>query len=187
MKPTIKYGMIFALCWVIIKLSFLQFGLNSEEHFFITACLNILGLLLAIVFGLKKFIDTDVETDSNALRDIKNAMTSAVIYTMVVTIFMYIYYTWIDQSFFDYKIQDVERQLTEVISDPQKLKELKESNQSFEVMTAGEIFDKQMENPKLFFSPKFITTLSILGMLFLSMVYSIIVTIIFRKLFYKNR
>ncbi len=187
MKPTIKYGLIFALCWVILKLTFLQVGWNSEKHYFISACLNILGLLLAIVFGLKKFIDTDTETESNALRDIKNAMTSAVIYSMVVALFMYIYYTWIDQSFFDYKIQEVEMQLKEVISDPEQLRQLKQSNQSFEVMTSDEIYEKQMENPKLFFSPKFITTLSVLGMLFLSMIYSIIITIIFRKLFYKNR
>ena len=104
MKPTIKYGIIFAFSWIIIKLSFLQFGWNSENHYFVTACLNILGLLLAIVFGLRAFIKTDKEEDSNALRDIKNAMTSAIIYSVFVALFIYIYYSSIDASFFDEKI-----------------------------------------------------------------------------------
>lgn len=186
MKPTVKYGIMFAFVWIIAKLIFLQLGLTSEKYYFLTACLNILGLLLAIIFGLRAVMKSESNAESNALQDIKNAMTSAIIYSVIVALFMYIYYSAIDNSFFEQKIAEVEAQLMDVISDPQKLKELKQSNESFEVMTAQEIYDKQMENPKLFFSPKFVTTLSLLGMIFLSTMYSLLVTIIFRRLIFRR-
>ncbi len=188
MKPTVKYGIIFAFAWIIVKLSFLQLGWTSENHYFVAACLNILGLLLAIAFGLWKNKEQQpIGEESNALQDIKNAMTSAVVYSVIVSLFIFIYYSSIDDSFFNQKIQEVSTQLQDVISDPQKLKELKSSNQEFEVMTVQEIYDKQMENPKLLFSPKFITTLSLLGLIFMSTLYSILVTIIYRKIIFKNR
>jgi hypothetical protein len=61
------------------------------------------------------------------------------------------------------------------------LKLIRASNEAFEVMTKEDIYKEMEKSTRSTISPFSITTISLLGMILLSTVYSLLVTVIFRK------
>ena len=67
------------------------------------------------------------------------------------------------------------------LANPEELKLIRASNEAFEVMTKEDIYKEMEKSTRSTISPFSITTISLLGMILLSTVYSLLVTVIFRK------
>ena len=185
MRVTIKVGLIAAAVWMMIKMVFFYNGMNTKEMLPIAVLLNILGVLLAISIGLYLQKRKDTE-EGNALRDIKNAMTAGVPYTVVVSVFLYFYYAKIDPEYNQKQIAEAEMQILKSLDSPTGLREIQQSNQKYEVMGKDEIYEEMRQGPQNLYNPKFTMTVSLLAMLVLSTVNSIIITIIYRKIMFKR-
>lgn len=184
MKITIKTALICALAWIGFKLLGYQLGWNTPNYISLFIMTNMLGLLVAVSVGLYLQKRKGIE-DDNMLTDIKNGMLSGVVYSLIVSGFIYFYYEKIDIEYNQKLIAESEMNLKTVVDDAEKLKELKASNEEFEVMTKEEIIEKQMETPRMLFSGKFTMTFGMLSMLMLSTLYSIVVTVIYRKILFR--
>lgn len=147
--------------------------------------MNMLFLLLAIAVGL--YIHKRREQDSgNALNDIKNGLSAGLPYALVVSVFIYFYYEKIDPGFNQHQIAEAHAGISKLLETPEGLAEARSSNPDFEVLTKDEIFEKMKEGPEGFYKASSTMTLSMLAMLLLGTLNSIFITIIYRKVVFRN-
>lgn len=184
MRVTVLTGLSFALAWIVLKMVFFWTGLLGT-NIVPAVLLNMLFLLLAISFGL--YLHKKKETErGNALLDIKNAMSAGVPYLVVVSLFLYFYYSNIDPEFNQHQIAEAYTAVEKRMEDPAMLAEIKASNEEFEVLSKEEILSQLKENLERNYSASFTLTVSLLGLLLLATINSIFVTIVYRRLIFRN-
>ncbi|MNY26633.1 hypothetical protein D3C86_1604920 [compost metagenome] len=147
---------------------------------------NILCLLLAMTFGTIAEKRKENRLESSALGDIKNTLGGGLVYTVLVAGLIYLYYAKIDPSYNATQLAKAEQVVSQTLNDPEKLKELRQDPE-MEVLTKKEIYNKAMSNYHSMFNPASTMTISLLGMLVLSTVNAIILTVIFRRILFKQR
>ena len=183
MNTTVKIGIGFGLAWCLIKYAFFLFDPLADIKPMVM--INILFMLTSIAIAL--YIQKRDSTEgSNALLDIKNAMKSGFPYTLVVCTFLYFYYGTINPEYNQRQISDMEYEMKKVLDDPEKLADLKSSNPSFEIKTKEEIFAEMKKGPRTFYTAGAVTTVSLLSMLLLSILYSILVTVVYRRIVFRD-
>lgn len=185
MKVTLKTALVCAAIWIAFKMVGYSVGLNVPGYTALFVLTNMFCLLVAISVGLYLQKRKGVE-DDNMLTDIKNGMSSGVIYAFIISGFLYFYYEKIDPEYNKKMIAEREMYFKSIVDDPIKFKELKDSNKDMEVMTKDEILEEFKKTPQMLFSGNFMMTFGMLSMLLLSTFYSIIVTIIYRKVLFRR-
>lgn len=147
--------------------------------------INILFLLLAIAVGL--FIHKRAETEeSNALNDIKNGLKAGLPYTVIVSIFIYLFYNNINPEYNQHQIVELETSFEKAVNNPEELALIKSNNEDFEVMNKEEILAELKKGPREFYAAGSTMTLSLLAMLMMSTLYSIFVTAVYRKVLFRR-
>lgn len=184
MKITIKIGILFAVIWMVIKMMFFFTG-AFEYNVVPSVMVNILCLLLSISVGLYLQKRSDTEATS-ALKDIKNGMSAGVPYAVLVSIFIFFYYSKIDPGFNEHQIVEAEVGIKKMLENPEDFAKVKASNAEFEVMTKEDIYDKLIQGPRGFYSATSTMTVSMLAMLLLTTMNSIFITIVYRKIVFKE-
>jgi hypothetical protein len=185
MRITVKIGIITAFAWIGIKMIFHYFStIDTIEDIVPIALLNILGLLLAIAIGLfiQKMRDTE---GTNALLDIKNAMTAGIPYVIIVSVFIYVYYNNINPEFYKHQIAEKNIAVQKMVNNPKQLALYKKNNPETEVMTNEQIIKRESDNENI--NPaKTQAILTLLALTVLSTIYSLLVTMIFRRILFKR-
>lgn len=185
MRITVLLGIICAVVWIAIKMVF--FYTQPVGYDIVPLVLiNLLLLITAIAVGLflQKMRDTE---ESNGLRDIKNGMTAGVPYAVIVSVFIYFYYEKIDPEFYEHRIAEEIYEIDQQLNDPKKFAEIKESNPDYEVLSKEEIRQQAIEGAEGAFSPKSALPLSLLGLILMSALNSIFITIIYRRVVFRPR
>ena len=185
MKITLKVGMLGALVFVAIKLIF-NFAGWSHGDIIPTVMINMFLLLSSISVGLYLHKKKEGFSTGNAMNDIKAGVTTGVAYGIVVVTFIYLFYAYINPNYIETMVQDKLVDYKIGLSDPERLKDIKASNESFEILDADQIYQEMENSTRATISPRSITTISMLGMVLLSAFYSILVTIIFRKVLLRD-
>lgn len=186
MRITVKIGLLFAALWIGLKLILFATVTGPARYDMTFAIMtNIFCLLMAITLGL--YLQKRKETEyTNALGDIKNAMSAGVPYTIIISIFLYFYYTKIDPEYNQHQRSEAAMQLEKLLDNPKDLQAMRESNAEFEVMSVDQIRESIVSNQEAMYSAQAVTTISLLGMLILATFNSIFVTIVFRKLVFRG-
>lgn len=184
MSKTIKIGIGFALAWCLVKyVSFLMDPLPAS--IIPTVSINILFLLSSVAVALY-FEKRHKQGETSALGDIKNGLKAAVPYTLVVSLFIYFFYATINPQYNQHQIDTAVTLLNKTMEDPVEFQKFKDSNASFETVKKEDIFAQIKTNIDVNYNPKTITTMALLSMLLLSTFYSMLVTVIYRKIIFKN-
>ncbi len=187
MRPSIKVALIFVAIWFTVKMAFFKFQLfQDEKGVKILVMWNILCLLLAISIGTLLEKRKENRAESSALGDIKGAMRGGMIYTVLVSTLIYFYYSKIDPSYNDRQLAVAEASIRTALDDPKQLAEIKKSPEN-ESRTKEEIYEKAVENQKAIYSAGSTMTISLLGMLLLTTINAIVVTVVFRRILFKQR
>jgi len=184
MRITVKTGIISAAIWILIKLSFFYLDI-SHDSIVPLVMLNILGLLLAIAIGLylQKIRETE---ETNTMVDLKNGMSAGLPYVLMVSIFIYFYYTKINPDYYAHQIAENEITIEKMVNDPVALKKFKSEQGDAEVMTKEQIEIKLKHSNRQGASAGFTATLATLALLILATIYSLLITIIYRKIMFKS-
>jgi hypothetical protein len=185
MRITVKIALFAAVTWIVFKM--VLFFLGVADHTTVIAVLsNIFMLLSSISIGL--YLQKRHETEeTNAMIDLKNAMSAGVPYVVITCLFLYLYYAKINPEYYARQIANKEYEIKKMVEDPKALAKFKKDFPDAEVMTKNQIEHKLIENNKKGASAGFTATLATLALLILSTFYSILVTIIFRKIVFKPR
>lgn len=184
MRITIKSGLIFAGIWILFKMIFFWTGM-FEYNVAPAVLLNMLFVLLAISVGLYLHKRQETE-DSSALSDIKNGMTAGVPYAMIVSVFIYFYYANIDPGFNQHQIAEAHMGIKQMLDEPGGLEKTRESQPEFEILSKEEIYEQLKSGPEGFYKASSTMTLSMLALLLLATLNSIFVTVIYRRVVFKN-
>ena len=184
MKVTVKSGIIFAILWFLTKLLLFWTG-NSLESFKVSVLLNMLFALMAISFGLyfQKRKDTE---QSNLLRDIKNGLTAGIPYAILITLFIYTYYNKIDKSYIQHQLREREVALDKDLANKSKLKQARNANPNYEVMTIKQIKAKEMDKLHNVFNAKSIAIITLSALLLYCTINSLIIAIILKKIVFRE-
>lgn len=157
-----------------------------QENIQTTGMLN--NFLLLTAMGLGLYLEKKREGIENgtAMSDIKNALRAGAPYVLIVSAFMYFYYDTIHPEFVD---NQVEQRMDMIYADmerPSYVDSLKMHNSEFQVLTDEEILRKAKIEIESNLAPKSMFTFSLLGLLVLAVSYAILLTLIFRKLLFKE-
>lgn len=187
MRVSLKIAILFAGIWFLGKMSFFYAQiLQNENEVKFQVMWNILCLLLAMTIGTLAEKRREVRAESSALGDIKNTLGGGLIYTVIVSGLIYLYYAKIDPAYNARQLAVAEQQVNKMLDDPKQMKELRKSPE-METLTRKEIFDKAIANQRAIFNPGSTMTISLLGMLLLSTINAIILTVVFRRVLFKQR
>ena len=186
MRPTIQYAILFVIIWFLGKMTFFYtqtFQQAYEVKYLVLW--NMLCLLLGITIGSYVQKKREANTETTALYDMKNSMAGGLIYSVLVGVLLYVYYAKIDPAYNERQLHTAEVQLKKALHDPVVLKKARQ-NPELATMTTEEIYGKQMQGYRAFYSPGSTMTVSMLGMLLLSTLNSLVVTAVYRRIVFKG-
>ncbi len=188
MRISLKISILFVIIWFIGKMSFFYLQLFQDEAGVkVQVMWNILCLLMGMTIGTWIEKRRELASENSALNDIKNTMGSGIVYTVLVSFLIYLYYAKIDPGYNERQLAIAEASVNKMLDDPKEMAKIKQNNPDLESLTREEIYEKAIANQKAMFSPGSTMTISLLGMLLLSTVNAIILTVIFRRVLFKQR
>lgn len=182
MRIAVRTGLYFALGWILVKMSMYSFGMMDSQ--IPGAMINIFFLLAAISTGLYLTKLRNKE-QSNALGDIKSAMTAGLPYTLIVSGFLYFFYGNIDREFTDHKITERITAIEKELAKPGEWEKFKKENPDYETYSQAQFLSEETTKIKAANAPRSILIMSLLGGLMLGTFYSILVTAIMRRIIFR--
>jgi hypothetical protein len=180
MKPAVKVGLIGATVFILIKLScyFLEISLDNIIPF---GLINMFLLLACISIAI--FIEKIRGNQLNFLDDVKTGMSAGIPYGIIVSVFLLIYYKNIYPEFSENKLESlkIEMQKSEYFDN------YREKNEDLRNKSDEEIREQEIEKTKLFTDANSVFLMNLLATTLLATLNSIIVTIIMRRVIFRNQ
>jgi hypothetical protein len=172
MKSPLSISVFFALIYVIIKLIVFNLG-KSVELFVPMILVNIMLILLAALFGLRAWKRKHKNQEDSFLEDLKCTLRNTSMYALLVSGFVFMYYSTIDKDFRD---QLAERQFANVTQ-----KDFKEMQKRDPDMLKDKTLDDYKKLKKnemqLFTSPFMTTTITLMGLMLIGFFYSLLISL----------
>lgn len=176
MKSPLSISLFCALTYIILKL--IVFNLGKSVDLFVPLILvNIMLILIAVIFGLRAFKKQQKTPEYNFAEDLKCTMRSASLYAIIISGFVFLYYSAIDKNFTE---QIIERQFSDITQE--EFEEIKKKDPD---MMRGKNLDDfkklKREEMKLFTSPFITMTMTLVGLMMIGFFYSVLVTMAWPK------
>jgi hypothetical protein len=170
-----KYpALIFGGFYIALRLVFFYLGYGENDYKYLVS-INLLFIVLVIAATL--YYNYTKATPPFFLIDIKSAMRSVSIYAILISIFMFLYYEAIDGDFFDRKLDAFRFQLEN--TDYNVLPDVDNPLIVLQ-LTKEEFVTREMEKAASFNTPFAWSTLTLIGIMTVGLIYSFI--LIFLKL-----
>lgn len=180
MKTSVKYGIFFSLLWIIVVLCAFLTG-HSVDFFLISEILSLLLLVGAIFLGLFMTKKEKGYEKVNALEDFKVAMQSGIVYTIIVTGFIYVYHNQIDtsvkQTFIDQRIEALHAEYPDEAS----FQGLQLDDPKWESFSYDDFIENQEDQATSFIGPFFTSFFHLMVLFMFSLFYSFFVMLVIRK------
>lgn len=185
MKTSVKYGIIFALAWIVISM-ILFYARLSGVAFLPMILLNLFMMLCAIATGLyltKKERNWELGIFAD---DFKTAMQGGIVYAILIAAFVYLYHSTIDTSIVDVIVEERMEVLHEAVPDAETYKELQENDPTWKGKSYDDYIENQEDQIRSIVSPNAIFIMHLMGLSILAFFYSFGTAIIMRKVVLKG-
>lgn len=186
MKTPVSIAILCAFSFVILKMIFHFTGM-FRGNITPMAMTNMLCLLLSVSVGLYFHFLTRKDPSESFMSELKQGLKAGMVYTFIVSVFLYLYYSQIDQKvIFDMQSERIEY-FREALNDPAQFAQIKNSNKAYELMTAEEMLEDFRANTITIISARSVFLMSLMAMMLLSIAYSLTITIIYRTVLFRKR
>lgn len=164
----IKYpAILFGLIYIIIRLLFFYYGFGEDQYKYLVS-INLLFIVLVVglslfgnyIKGLKPFFPNEM----------KASMRGVSLYAIFLSLFIFVYYNSIDSGFFDrkldafrYELENTDYNALPDVDNPLKVLEL----------SKVDFVDREMEKAESFNTPFAWSTLTLIGIMVVGLVYSL--------------
>ena len=179
MNKAIKYGLIASLIWICVKMGALAFSVSLYDIKYF-GLLNMFLLTFVITWSIYKQKRT--ESESNLLVDIKNGMLAGVPYTVIVSVFLFFYYGQIFPEFREKKMSEVYVR----IDTKKELDAIRKNQPELENKSDQEIRKLAINDWKNKLDPQFTMMISLRALLFYTTMNSLLVSLVFRRIVFRN-
>jgi len=142
--------------------------------------LNMFLLTFVITWSIYK--NKRIQTESNLLVDIKNGMLAGVPYTAVVSVFLFFYYGQIFPEFMEKKMNEVYVR----IDTKKELDAIRQNQPELENKSDVEIKQLAINDWKNKLDPQFTMMISLLALLFYTTMNSLLISLVFRRIVFRN-
>ena len=179
MKRPFLIGICLALLWCLIKLSFFLLNYDQPDYLKWFVMLNMLFATLTVslsIYESKKRLP-----GQNLLMDVKNGISGGLLYTVIVSFFLFFYYQNINKQYNINQLQQREKEISLALDDPKNMAEIKSQKPEWRSLSKSELVVELKKNASVFFSPKFTMTISLLALLLYVTVNSLLIALIFRR------
>jgi cell division protein FtsL len=181
MKKTLIIAFVFAALWMLIKYVAFVMGMFTFGSVQVYVLINMLCLTGAIAVSL--YFAKKSETESgNLLQDIRKALAGGMFYTLMVSIFLYVFYAKIHPAYNNYQIN----QAKELLANPKNIDKIRSKNPDLENKSDKEIRTMSLRQSKQIANPSFTFVISLLALTLYSILNSMVIAIIYRKLLFKQ-
>ncbi len=177
-NPT-HIGALFGLVWIIAKLIF--FFAKSNIRWEAGIILNLVLLPVLIFLGIRITRKLQKEKVYVFIDDLKAGMRPAALYSLIIGVFLLIYYSRIDAVFINDLRNDRVEILEKEIDRQGGWQEFKQNDEDLIQQTREEYIEQMTENIHMIISPFSAATASIIGLMLISFLYSLLLAIYYRK------
>lgn len=172
MKKKISLPVSFAAVWILVRLIIFNLGVDSQIKigFFI----NILFIITLIIASLHLKVKAEKKLEVFAV-NFKNSLKNAGTYIIIVIGFIFIFHQFINPNYlsdFHEKAMEIEqaRDFEKLLSSPM-----------YKGFTKEEYLEKAESTSLMFTSKKIITTFYFLGLFMMSLIFSILIPLFYKK------
>lgn len=174
-------GIGLALVFIILKCIYFVTGVHYT-HYNLIVLTNIICVLVAVGLAMYMARDKDNKLLALGLDRIKAGMRGGAVYAIIVSTFVYFYYNNIDKKFFEDKVKARVELATKV-----NFPELQKNNlDKLANSNHADFIDEERKQAELWFSPFMVSTLTLVSLIICAMIYSLVLNIIFKNLFFKT-
>ncbi|MEN8884325.1 MAG: DUF4199 family protein [Flavobacteriales bacterium] len=173
-KKRVSIPISFAAVWILLLL--LMNNLKVPHHFRLGIYLNLFFILAVIIVGLYVQIKKDKEFHPFVI-NFKNSLKNAGKYMLIVIAFLFCYLKFINPTFLE---RHVNTAVEQALSVP--FETIQKNNEFFKEKTEEEYVTQAKESAELMGSPTTVLSFYFLGMFLISVFYSLIVPIFYKKI-----
>lgn len=170
-----------AVLWIIIKQMSFILGLFTFGSVQIYVLINMFLLTLSVSFTLYQIKRNETEA-ANLMQDIKKGIGAGMVYTLIVSGFIYLFYAKIHPEYNQYQIE----QARELLEKPKNIEEIRKKNPDLSNKSDLEIKKMGMQQARQISSASFTFILSLLGLTIYTMMNSILISVIYRRLLFRT-
>jgi hypothetical protein len=170
-----------AVLWIIIKQMAFILGLFTFGSVQLFVLMNMFLLTFSIALALYKFKKTE-ENPANFMQDVKKGIAAGMIYNLIVSGFIYLFYAKIHPEYNQYQID----QAKELLENPKNLEKIRAKNPDMKNKSDAEIKKMSLMQVQQIASAGFTFVLALLGLTLYSILNSIVISVIYRKLLFKT-
>lgn len=181
MNRTYKIGIIAAVIYIIVEIIIVIIGYNHNANAHVIAFgFNTLCLLSAVAYSiLSEYRKEQVKNKGvSLLHDIKSGLRTVSMYAIIVSLFIFTYYNWIDPEYPKIRAkQHLERTQHENFERQAKLK-IEKAPEIYEGKSIEDLRDTSEEAINMILQPSFktIIPITLFSLLFLGMLYTFFIT-----------
>ncbi|MCB0760445.1 MAG: DUF4199 family protein [Flavobacteriales bacterium] len=172
------------LVWILIKMVFFFID-DADMGFDVGVMANLLFILIAIASSLWFKYKKVTLQESTFLDDLKDSMKEAGLYVIIVVVFIFLYLKVIDPELLQSRVNEGVAAMEEILRDPAKLEETRNLRPDLKDMTPEELIAQYRSSQEQILSPGVTTALSLFALMSVSVLYSIVTTLLFRKVLLK--
>lgn len=180
MKTSVKVGLAVALVWIIFCLIAFLSGF-SREAFSFSILLNLFLLLAAIATGLYLSKKENNFAPGLFLDDFKVSLQSGLVYTIVISGFIYVYHEFVDPSIKDSIVTERIDKFHEIYPDKEAFAKLQEKEPEWKDKNFDVFVEQQEDNIRTMISSFSVFIFHLMGLFIFGMFFSFFGTIIVRK------
>jgi hypothetical protein len=170
-----------ALLWILIKQMGFTLGLFTFGSVQFFVLINM--LLLTVTISTSLYLIKKKEANpANFLQDLKKGIGTGMVYTLLVSGFIYVFYAKIHPEYNAYQIE----QAKELLENPKNLEQIRMKNPELANKSDQEITKMSLQQAKMIASASFTFIIGLLGMTLYTLFNSILIAIIYRRVLFRR-
>ena len=170
-----------AALWIIIKQMSFILGLFTFGGVQLYVLINMFLLTLTISISLY-LIKRNEANPANFMQDLKKGIGTGMVYTLIVSGFIYIFYAKIHPEYNQFQID----QAKELLKDPKNIEKIRSKNPDLKNKSDQEIKKMSLQQAMQIASAGFTFVLALLGMTLYTIFNSILISIIYRRVLFRS-
>lgn len=181
MDRTYKIGLIAAVIYMVFELAivFLGYSHNETVHVFAFG-FNTFCLLAAVAYSiLSEFnIQRQKGKGVSLLHDIKSGLRTVSVYAIVIALFIFTYYNWIDPEYPEIRAQQHLERTKDIKFDEQAKLKMESAPEMYDGKSIEDLRDTNEAAIDMILQPSFkiIVPITLFSLLLLGMLYTFIIT-----------
>ncbi len=181
MNRTYKIGIVAAIIYMVFELAIVFLGYNHNENVHVIAFgVNTLILLIAVAYSILSEYNRKLQDGKGVslLHDIKSGLRTVSTYAVMISLFVFSYYNWIDPEYSKIRAQQhLERTQHENFEEQAKLK-MEAAPEMYEGKSIEDLRDTNEAAIEMVLTPSFknIIPMTLFSLILLGMVYTFVIT-----------